>query len=443
MMILSLEAYAPNFIKSNSYSGLLASFQTSINDQEVLVQANEALLDIESESEAVYKVIKEQYSVRFPELTTFELQAVQYAKVVLLLAGEGLDGSSEGNFSETASCTLETGRIDSGNTGLPNATVMVISVTAATTKGRPFTPEEWGITRKTAVTLLKMESVRKTLLKYIESRMGELAPNMTALVGVEVASQLVGAAGGILQLSRIPAGNIQVIGRGGRKHLGGLSSASIGLHSGFICNAPLVDEVSPDYKIKAQRLLSAKVSIASRVDASGDYKDGSLGRKMYDEIVGKLEKMSEPAPLKTVKPLPIPDSERKKRRGGKRARKLKELYAQSEARKQKNRLAFGETAETEIFAGDRMEGLGMLGTSGNLRSLTSGSASDLKLREHLKKQAQGKLSTTGNSGMKSESITIASINATTQSSTSNSSTSTSANNSKYFNLNSGFKRNKD
>ena len=56
---------------------------------------------------------------------------------------------------------------------------------------------------------------------------------------------------------------------------------------------------------------------------------------MYDEIVGKVEKMAEPAPLKTVKPLPIPDSERKKRRGGKRARKLKELYAQSEARKQR------------------------------------------------------------------------------------------------------------
>ena len=72
-----------------------------------------------------------------------------------------------------------------------------------------------------------MESVRKSLLKYIESRMGTLAPNVTALVGVEVASQLVGAAGGILQLSRIPAGNIQVIGRCGRKHLGGLSSASI------------------------------------------------------------------------------------------------------------------------------------------------------------------------------------------------------------------------
>ena len=439
-MIFGLEGYAPNFIQSDSYSTLLASFQVSQdNDQEVLVQANEALMNIEAESEAVFKVMKDRYGVRFPELTTFELQAVQYAKVVLLLSGVDLENYREADSS--CGTVLETGRINSGNIGLPNATVMVISVTAATTKGRPFTPEEWEITRKTAVTLLKMNSVRRSVLKFIESRMGLLAPNVTALVGVEVASQLVGASGGIVQLSRIPAGNIQVIGRGGRKHLAGLSSASAGLHSGFISNAPLIDEVSPEYKIKAQRLLSAKVSIASRVDASGDYTDGSFGRKMYDEIVGKLEKMSEPAPLKTVKPLPIPDSERKKRRGGKRARKLKELYAQTEARKQKNRLAFGETAETEIFVGDRMEGLGMLGTSGNLRSLTSGSSNDLKLREHLKKQAQGKLATTGSSGMKSEIITVASLNAADKSA--GSSSVNVANNSKYFNLNSGFKRNKD
>ena len=452
-MILGLEAYAPNFSTSNAYSSLLSSFQNAPgNDQDLLVQANEALLDIEAESEAIFKVMKEQYGVRFPELATFELQAVQYAKVVLLLADEDseniLNNLDTPNALDTSdiqmNSSLETSRLNTGNTGLPNATVMVISVTAATTKGRPFTLEEWRMTRKTAATLLKMESVRKSLLKYIESRMDTLAPNVTALVGVEVASQLVGAAGGILQLSRIPAGNIQVIGRGGRKHLGGLSSASVGLHSGFICNAPLVQEVSPEHQIKAQRLLSAKVSIASRVDASGDYKDGSFGRKMYDEIVGKLEKMAEPAPLKTVKPLPIPDSERKKRRGGKRARKLKELYAQSEARKQKNRLAFGETAETEIFVGDRMEGLGMLGTSGNLRTLTSGSASDQRLREHLKKQAQGKLATTGNSGMKSaESITVNAVANASSTNNNNTGTGSSANSSKYFNLNSGFKRNKD
>ena len=339
---------------------------------------------------------------------------------------------------------LNSQMITSTNTGLSNATVMIISVTASSTKGRPFTLEEWKNVREISQTLIEMDRIRKLILKFIESQMESLAPNVTVLVGVEVASQLIGAAGGIIQLSRISAGNIQVIGRSGRKNLAGLSSASYGIHSGFVSDAPLISEVAPEYKIKAQRLISAKVSIASRVDACNDHRDGGFGRKLYDEIVGKLEKLSEPAPLKMVKPLPIPDGERKKRRGGKRARKLKELYEQSEARKQKNRLAFGETGEAEIIVGDRIEGLGMLGT-GNLRSLTSGSATDLRLREHLKKQAQGKLSTTGSSGMKSsalnptpEAITLLNITETRTGNDKNNN-----NNSRYFNLSSGFKRNKD
>lgn len=194
--------------------------------------------------------------------------------------------------------------------------------------------------------------------------------------------------------------------------------------------------------------------MASRVDASGDFKDGNFGRRLYNEILSKLEKLSEPPPLKTVKPLPIPDSDRKKRRGGKRARKLKELYAQSETRKQKNRLAFGEVAEKEIFVGDRMEGMGMLG-SGNLRTVSGDS--DRKLRDHLMKQVQSK-SGRGSSNVNGSKSNSSSNTNQMGSDTSSDSIITLSGNvtkastvvtpavvstSKYFNLNSGFKRNKD
>ena len=289
-MFSTLEPYAPNYLNSKGYSSLLS---------------------------VVYSVLKERYSIRFPELATFELTAEQYAKVVLLLTSED---ETDINISEVESTRnnssgLNSQKITSSNTGLPNATVMIISVTASSTKGRPFTLEEWKNVREISQTLIEMDRIRKLILKFIESQMESLAPNVTVLVGVEVASQLIGAAGGIIQLSRIPAGNIQVIGRSGRKNLAGLSSASYGIHSGFVSDAPLISEVAPEYKIKAQRLISAKVSIASRVDACNDHRDGGFGRKLYDEIVGKLEKLSEPAPLKMVKPLPIPDGERKKRRG--------------------------------------------------------------------------------------------------------------------------------
>jgi len=48
------------------------------------------------------------------------------------------------------------------------------------------------------------------MLSFIESRMNFIAPNLSAIVGTSIAAQLMGTAGGLMALSRIPACNIQV-----------------------------------------------------------------------------------------------------------------------------------------------------------------------------------------------------------------------------------------
>lgn len=60
-----------------------------------------------------------------------------------------------------------------------------------------------------------------------------IAPNVSALLGVSVAAKLFSAAGGIKELSVMPPGNIQVLGKS-RKALQGLSTAGLGLHFGVI-----------------------------------------------------------------------------------------------------------------------------------------------------------------------------------------------------------------
>lgn len=57
---------------------------------------------------------------------------------------------------------------------------------------------------------------------------------------------------------------------------------------------------------------------------------------MRDEVINKIEKWQEAPPAKIVKPLPAPDSDPKKRRGGRRLRTMKEKYAQSGNLKIKN-----------------------------------------------------------------------------------------------------------
>jgi hypothetical protein len=49
-------------------------------------------------------------------------------------------------------------------------------------------------------------------------------------------------------------------------------------------------------------------------------------------LQAKIAKWQEPPPAKQIKPLPAPDAEVKKRRGGRRLRKMKERYGLTDVR---------------------------------------------------------------------------------------------------------------
>jgi hypothetical protein len=51
---------------------------------------------------------------------------------------------------------------------------------------------------------------RLQIIKFVESRMHDIAPNLSAAIGSEVAARLMGVAGGLMALSKMPACNVQV-----------------------------------------------------------------------------------------------------------------------------------------------------------------------------------------------------------------------------------------
>ena len=59
----------------------------------------------------------------------------------------------------------------------------------------------------------------------------------------------------------------------------------------------------------------------------------------------KFDKWQEPPPVKETKALPRPDDTVRPKRGGKRARKMKEKLAITEMRRQASRVTFGEISE--------------------------------------------------------------------------------------------------
>lgn len=59
------------------------------------------------------------------------------------------------------------------------------------------------------------------------------APNLSGIVGPEIAAKLIGVAGGLDNLSKMPSGNLILLGKK-NKALLGFSTASVVKHFGFI-----------------------------------------------------------------------------------------------------------------------------------------------------------------------------------------------------------------
>lgn len=103
----------------------------------------------------------------------------------------------------------------------------------------------------------------------------------------------------------------------------------------------IVRDAPKDYQMQLVRMLACNTAKCARADTLKSSK--GLGARLREDMYERFEKIQEEGGLHRVdKPMAVPDQEPKKRRGGKRHRKTKELYEMSEMRKQQNRLKFGE-----------------------------------------------------------------------------------------------------
>ncbi|RDX53263.1 Nop domain-containing protein [Lentinus brumalis] len=324
----------------------------------LIVQANNLSVDVDNEIMVVHKFIRDHYAPKFPELEQLVADPQMYITSVRAL----------GNSEDPTKVNLQ---------GiLPPAIIMSVLVTATTTSGQPLSEAEWQTVQRACDLADRLEEARKKIFMYVSSRMNVLAPNLSAIVGTTTAAKLLGVAGGLSGIAKMPACNVYLLGAQ-KKIAAGFSSVTQRRHTGFVFQSDLVQGTPPEYRMKVQRTVGAKCTLAARMDLERQRRDGSYGQQLRDKIEKHIDRLAAPPPGKIVKALPIPNDGPKKRRGGKRARKAKEAYAQTELRKLQNRMAFGE-AEEEVGAFDQTKGLGMIGT-GKVRANVGEAKSRAKL----------------------------------------------------------------
>ncbi|KAH9894376.1 Nop domain-containing protein [Cubamyces lactineus] len=324
----------------------------------LIVQANNLSVDVDNEIMVVHKFIRDHYAPKFPELEQLVTDPQMYIRSVRALA----------NSEDPTKVNLQ---------GiLPPAIIMSVLVTATTTSGQQLPDAEWKAVQRACDLADRLEEARKKIFMYVSSRMNILAPNLSAIVGTTTAAKLLGVAGGLSGIAKMPACNVHLLGAQ-KKIAAGFSTITQKKHTGFIFQSEIVQQTPPEYRMKVQRTVGAKCALAARMDLERQRRDGSYGQQLREKIEKHIDRLAAPPPSKIVKALPIPNDGPKKRRGGKRARKAKEAYAQTELRKLQNRMAFGEPEE-EVGAFDQTKGLGMIGT-GKVRANVGEAKSRAKL----------------------------------------------------------------
>lgn len=141
-----------------------------------------------------YQFVRDNYAARFPELETLVDNPFDYIRAVQAI----------GNPSELEDLALKLKSV------LPPAMIMVVTVEATTTKGRQLAKHEWAAVEKASAMCFELDAARKRILEYVESRITFLAPNLSAIVGSRTATKLLGIAGGLTGLSKMPSSNIYV-----------------------------------------------------------------------------------------------------------------------------------------------------------------------------------------------------------------------------------------
>ncbi|KAL6052925.1 U4/U6 small nuclear ribonucleoprotein Prp31 [Balamuthia mandrillaris] len=334
----------------------------------LIVRCTEMTAKLSDELQLVHKFVRDHYAKKFPELESLVLNPLDYAKAVKRIGNE--TDLTVVNLSDI----------------LPPATVMVVSVTASTTEGTPLPESKMERIVEGCDEIIALDTARQRILGYVESRMSYIAPNLSIIVGTSIAAKLMGAAGGLTALSKMPSGNVQILGSK-KRALGGFASISLRSHTGFIDDCEILQHTPQSLKMKARRLMAGKCTLAARVDSFHDAPEGACGRKLRQEIEKKINKWQEPPPPKAPKPLPVPDQKAKKKRGGARMRRMKEKYAVTEVRKQANRMAFGPDVEDSSYG--MGQNFGMLGKSGSGKIRVAAENKNLLLKNKRRKTAGG------------------------------------------------------
>jgi len=260
----------------------------------ILIQAINALDELDETTGKLAERLREWYSIHFPELDKIRSHEF-YVKLI-----------------------AEYGDKDSIITyGLTDSDFEI-----KTSIGAELDESDINMLKEYASSLKSLQTTKKSLTQYIEVKMGELAPNLKDLVGASLGAKLIAHVGGIKRLSSLSSGTIQVLGaeKALFRHL---KTGERPPKHGLIYQYPDVRGAKYWLRGKIARALASKISLAVRKDVfSGEFEPSI--KTAFDNRVEEIKK-AHPFPKRPGKSKK-PDKKKRKKKKREKYKKNYDIY---------------------------------------------------------------------------------------------------------------------
>merc|ERR1712001_40952 len=257
----------------HAYSRCKVKFNVHKSDN-MIIQSTALLDQLDKDVNTFSMRIREWYSYHFPELVKIVPDNYTFAKCVKVV-------KNRKELTEEAVDALEEAVMDS-------AKAKAIIDASKMSMGMDIAPLDLMNIEKFANRVIALAEYRKELSKYLTDKMGNVAPNLAALIGDTVGARLISHAGSLTNLAKYPASTVQIL--GAEKALfRALKKKGNTPKYGLIFPSSFIGRAAAKNKGRISRYLANKCSIASRIDCFSENSTKLFGEKLKEQVEDRLK----------------------------------------------------------------------------------------------------------------------------------------------------------
>ncbi|XP_030803701.1 nucleolar protein 56 [Camarhynchus parvulus] len=256
----------------HSYSRAKVKFNVHRVDN-MIIQSISLLDQLDKDINTFSMRVREWYGYHFPELIKIVPDNSMYCRVAKFI----------GNRRELSEESLE----GLEEIVMDSAKAQAILEASRSSMGMDISPLDLINIESFSRRVISLSDYRKGLQEYLRSKMSQVAPSLSALIGEVVGARLISHAGSLTNLAKYPASTVQIL--GAEKALfRALKTRGNTPKYGLIFHSTFIGRAAAKNKGRISRYLANKCTIASRIDCFSEVPTSVFGDKLREQVEERL-----------------------------------------------------------------------------------------------------------------------------------------------------------